>query len=204
MARASFAMLFIILQEEILYAIQLHPKGTVDFWLRRIKNVLVVDGYNAYDCFPLKQRCWVHLLREFKNYAKDNAEIEVQYNRLRMLYGTLKLLNEKPPDEEKIAKSRRALNDIATCLKTIKGARGLVTLIENGKDDWFTALYYEGVPLHNNHAERELRPIVLLRKTIGCYRNEKGKRWIDIVVSVLHTWKLRGMNLFQNLRAVIS
>ena len=93
------------------------------------------------------------------------------------------------------------MKDIVTCLKVIKGAKGLVTLIENGGNDWFTALYYEGVPLHNNHAERELRPIVLLRKTIGCYRNEKGKRWIDIVISVLHTWKLQGKNIFKNLVA---
>ena len=172
--------------------------------LKNFKNVIVVDGYNAYDCFPLKQRCWAHLLREFKNYAKDNNEIEVQYKRLKLLYERLKILNNKPPDEEQITKAKLELNDIVTCLRTIKGARRLVTLVENGKDSWFTALYHEGVLLDNNLAERELRPIVLLRKTIGCYRNEKGKRWIDIVVSVLHTWKLRGMNLFQNLKAVMG
>jgi len=179
-------------------------RENIEKLLKNFKNVIVVDGYNAYDIFPLKQRCWVHLLREFKDYARDNAEIEVQYKRLKQLYETLKLLNEKPPDEESIRKTKWMLKDIVACLKAIKSARGLATLIENGGDDWFTALYYEGVPLHNNHAERELRPIVLLRKTIGCYRNEKGKRWIDIVVSVLHTWKLRGMNIFQNLRAVLG
>ena len=87
-------------------------------------------------------------------------------------------------------------------IKTIKEAKGLVTLIENGGNDWFTALYYQGVPLDNNHAERELRPIVLLRKSIGCYRNEKGKKWIDNVVSVLHSWKLQGKNLFKNLNSI--
>ena len=111
----------------------------------------------------------------------------------------MKLLNEKPPDENEIAKVKWLLNDIVICLSVIKGASKLVTLIKNGGDDWFTALYYEGVPLTNNHAERELRPIVLLRKTIGCYRNEKGKAWIDNVVSMLHTWKLQGKNLFQTL-----
>ena len=116
-------------------------------------------------------------------------------------FDILKLLNVKPPDEKEINKAKWILKDIVTCLKVIKGAKGLVTLIENGGNDWFTALYYEGVPLHNNHAERELRPIVLLRKTIGCYRNEKGKRWIDIVISVLHTWKLQGKNIFKNLVA---
>ena len=94
------------------------------------------------------------------------------------------------------------LNDIIICLKPINKTKKLRTYIENGGADWFTALYYPGVPLHNNHAERELRSVVLLRKTIGCYRNWKGKRWIDVVLSTIHTWKLQGQNIFQNLRAI--
>ena len=186
----------------IFYAAMSRARENIKKLLPDFKGVIVVDGYNAYDEFPLKQRCWAHLIREFKDYTTDNKEIEVQYQRLKALYETLKVLNEKPSDEKEIRKAKWLLNDIVTCLKAIKGAKSLVTLIENGGDDWFTALYYEGVPLHNNHAERELRPIVLLRKIIGCYRNEKGKRWIDIVVSVLHTWRLRGLNLFQQLRLV--
>lgn len=186
----------------IFYAAMSRARENINKLLPNFKGVIVVDGYNAYDEFPLKQRCWAHLIREFKNYAKDNKEIEVQYRRLKVLYEILKLLNERPPDETEIQKSKWMLNDIVTCLKVIKGAKALVTLVENGGNDWFTALYYEGVPLHNNHAERELRPIVLLRKSIGCYRNEKGKRWIDIVVSVLHTWKLQGKNLFKSLSAI--
>jgi hypothetical protein len=170
--------------------------------IRNFKGVIVVDGYGGYDYYPLKQRCWAHLIREFKDYAKYDKEIEVQYLRLKRLYETLKVLNEKPPDETEIRKAKWMLNDIVTCLKNIKGTKSLRTYIENGGDDWFTALYYEGVPLHNNHAERELRSVVLLRKTIGCYRNWKGKRWIDVVVSTIHTWRLQGQNIFQNLRAV--
>lgn len=172
--------------------------------IRNFKGVIVVDGYGGYDYYSLKQRCWVHLIREFKDYSKDNNEIKVQYIRLKALYEILKILNSKAPDEKEIAKAKWMLGDIVTCLNTIKEASGLVTLIENGGNDWFTALYYEGVPLENNHAERELRPLVLLRKTIGCYRNWKGKRWIDIVVSVLHTWNLQGKNLFQQLCAYVA
>lgn len=167
--------------------------------LKNFNGVLVTDGYKVYDKFPLRQRCWSHLIREVKDYAKNNKEIEIQYQRLKKLYETLKELNTGPPDEKKIEKAKWTLKDIVTCLKVIRGAKSLATLIENGGDDWFTALYHEGVPLDNNHAERELRPIVLLRKTIGCYRNEKGKKWIDNVVSILHTWKLQRKNLFQQL-----
>ncbi|MCG2719927.1 MAG: IS66 family transposase [Nanoarchaeota archaeon] len=188
----------------ILSATMSRARINIQELLKNFKGIIVVDGYNAYDIFPLKQRCWSHLIREFKDYVKNNKEIETQYARLKALYETIKVLNTKPPDEKEIKKAKWILNDIVTCLKVIQGAKGLRTLIKNGGEDWFTALYYKGVPLDNNHAERELRPIVLLRKTIGCYRNEKGKRWIDIVVSVLHTWKLQGKNLFQNLRTIAA
>mgnify|MGYP001586786989 FL=1 len=170
--------------------------------LKNFNGIIITDGYNAYNEFPLRQRCWSHLIREAKDYAKDNKEIEIQYQRLKNLYETLKELNTKPPDEEKIAKAKWTLKDIITCLKAIREAKGLATLIENGGDDWFTALHHKGVPLDNNHAERELRPIVLLRKTIGCYRNEKGEKWINNVISLLHTWKLQGKNLFQQLSLI--
>ena len=186
----------------ILNAAKSRARINIQKLLKNFRGVVVVDGYNAYDIFPKKQRCWSHLIREFKDYSEKNEEIKIQYGRLKELYEILKVLNSKPPNEKEIANVKWTLNDIVTCLKVIKGAKGLVTLIENAGEDWFTALYYEGVPLHNNHAERELRPIVLLRKTIGCYRNEKGKRWIDIVVSVLHTWKLQRKNLFKSLKAI--
>lgn len=170
--------------------------------IRNFKGVIVVDGYGGYDFYPLKQRCWAHLIREFKELAKDNPKIDVQFRRLLILYEQLKILNEGPPIEEEIEKVKWMLGDILTCLKPIEGAKKIWTYIKNGGEDWFTALYYEGVPLHNNHAERELRSVVLLRKAIGCYRNWKGKRWIDVVISTIHTWKLQGQNIFQNLRVI--
>ena len=169
---------------------------------RNYEGIIVVDGYGGYNYYPLKQRCWVHLIREFKDLAKLDQEIDFQFRRLLILYEKLSELNTGPPNEKEIAKAKWDLADIITCLEPISGTRKLRKYITNGGDDWFTALYHEGVPLHNNHAERELRSVVLLRKTIGCYRNWKGKRWIDIVLSVLHTWKLQGQNIFQNLRAI--
>jgi transposase len=169
--------------------------------LGKFSGVIVTDGYVAYDDFKLRQRCWAHLLREFKEFSW-HPEIKVQYLRLIALYERMKILKAKPPTEDDIAAVAWMLNDIVTCLKTIKDARALVTLVENGGQHWFTAMHHPNVPFDNNLAERELRQVVLLRKTIGCYRNQKGKDWIDIVMSVLHSWALQGRNLFQGLRAL--
>lgn len=165
-------------------------------------GVIVTDGFNAYDEFPIRQRCWSHLLREFKDYAKKNDEIKVQYTRIKKLYEQMKELNAEPPDEVKIEQVKFVLQDIVTCLNAIKQGRKLATLIQNGGEDWFTALYHPGVPLENNHAERGLRHIVLHRKAMGCYRTDKGKNWIDIGISVLQSWRLQGKNVYQELCAV--
>jgi transposase len=169
--------------------------------IRNAKDIkLVVDGYKAYLEYII-QRCWPHLLREFKDNSKENKELKVQYTRIINLYDKLKKLNKGPPPEkEEIDKVKWELNDIVLCLKTIKGAESLATKIINGGDNWFTALYYEDMPLDNNLAERELRKVVLLRKTIGCIRTWKGKRWIEVVMSVIQTWKLQNLNIFNNLK----
>ena len=166
------------------------------------KGVIVTDGYNAYDSFPLRQRCWAHLIREFKKYAEKNLEVAVQYVRIKCIYKNMGELLGKSPSNEAIGKIKLEFQDIVTCLLAIQEGRKLATLLKNGGDDWFTALYHHGVPLENNHAERGLRHIVLHRKMMGCYRNEKGKRFIDIVVSMLQTWKLQKKNIFQELCAL--
>lgn len=176
-------------------------KDCITKLLPNYKGVVVRDGFTAYNQF-ITQRCWAHLLREFKELAKDYPEIDTQYKRIKLLYEQLKLLKEKPPNEAGITQAKWLLADIATCLNPIKQGRKLATYIKNGGDEWFTALYYKDIPLDNNLAERELRSVVLLRKVIGCYRNDKGKQWIDIVMSVLHTWKLQELNLFKQLCAV--
>ena len=166
------------------------------------KGVIVTDGYNAYDYFPLRQRCWAHLLREFKKYAEKNSEVDAQYTRIKDLYMIMKELHNGLPSAEAIEKIKAEFQDIVTCLSAIQQGRKLTTHLQNGGDDWFTALYYPNVPLDNNHAERGLRHIVLHRKMMGCYRNEKGKRFIDIVISTFQTWKLQKKNIFQELCAL--
>ena len=83
--------------------------------IRKFKGVIVVDGYGGYDYYKLKQRCWAHLIRDFKDLAKDDKEIDNQLRRLLILYETLKNLNTGPPIEKEITKAKWMLNDIVTC-----------------------------------------------------------------------------------------
>ena len=111
----------------------------------------------------------------------------------------MKAMLGKSPSEVAITKVKTEFADVITCLNAIRQGRKLAVHLKNGGKEWFTALYHLNVPLENNHAERGLRHIVLHRKMMGCYRNEKGKKFIDNVIAVLQTWKLQEKNIFREL-----
>ena len=60
------------------------------------------------------------------------------------------------------------------------------------RDQLFTFLDTPGVPPDNNHAERQIRPAVIMRKNQLCNRSERGADTQATLMSVYRTLKLRG------------
>ena len=87
---------------------------------------------------------------------------------------------------------------INTC-KSYKELKKFITKIENGFECWFTKLKYPEIELTNNRAERGLREIVVQRNITGTLRNERGTRIMQILISVIGTWKLQGLNTYEML-----
>jgi len=168
-------------------------------FLGKYTGVNVTDGYLGYADLVLRQRCWSHLIRDFKELAKKHNHMEVLYVRIKRLYSEIKVYTDDIPGEQTKEYFQFELDDIITCLNAHKSSRKLATLIKNGGEDWFTALDYPGVPFQNNLAERGLRRIVMHRKRMGCYRNDVGKNWINVCLSVMQTWRLQERNVFVNL-----
>lgn len=167
--------------------------------LARFSGVTISDGYLGYDDVALRQRCWSHLIREFEELTKKHKEAKVFLERIRELYKQLVIYTDDIPSAKVKDYLRFQLSDIVSCLDAITWGRKLANLIKNGGEDWFTAWDYPGVPFQNNLAERGLRRIVMHRKRMGCYRNEVGKNWINVCLSVMQTWRLQERNVLANL-----
>jgi len=60
------------------------------------------------------------------------------------------------------------------------------------RDYLFTFLDTPGVPPDNNHAERMIRPAVILRKNTLCNRSKAGAATQAVLMSIYRTLKLRG------------
>ena len=66
-------------------------------------------------------------------------------------------------------------------------------------DELLTFVEFEGVPSSNNHAEREVRPAVLMRKASYGNQSEVGARTRAVLMSVCRTLKNRGLDPLQTL-----
>jgi len=78
--------------------------------------------------------------------------------------------------------------------KEHKAAMKFGEKIENGLGHWFTAASHPEIELTNNSAERALREPVIQRKISGSLRSEDGAHALEVIMTLLATWKLRGQN----------
>ena len=67
----------------------------------------------------------------------------------------------------------------------------LLKRLRRHQDFVFAFLDYDYVPADNNHAEREIRPAVIMRKTCLCNRSVAGAVTQAILMSIYRTLKRR-------------
>jgi len=162
-------------------------------------GTVVCDGDKSFPNFTRKlQRCWTHLLRETDYLAEHVDEAKPLQKELHKLYGQLKAsLEDDPPPEERARLANNAKRRLRYWMKKRykdDDAKEFIQKVRNGFDHWFTFVTTPGVEPTNNRAERVLREHVVQRKIIGTLRNEKGTAIYEIMMTMLATWKLRGLN----------
>ena len=59
------------------------------------------------------------------------------------------------------------------------------------------------MPPDNNHAERQIRPAVIIRKNSLCNRSEQGPATQAILMSIYRTLKLRGHDPTKTIAAAL-
>jgi len=167
------------------------------------------DGWKSYITFTRKiQRCWAHLLREADYLAEHIDETKPLQKALRELYDQLKVvLEDDPPPEERAKLARNAKRRLNHWMKKSYGneeVKKFVKKIRNGANYWFTFVLHPEVEPTNNRAERALREHVVQRKIIGTFRNEKGTTIYETIMTMLATWKQRGLDPSQALAECLT
>jgi hypothetical protein len=76
-------------------------------------------------------------------------------------------------------------------------AKRFIGKVRNGFDHWFTFVLVPGLESTNNRAERALKEPVVQRKIIGTFRNGKGTWIYETMMTLLASWKQRGLNPYE-------
>ncbi len=97
----------------------------------------------------------------------------------------------------------RRIHEIAQRTYQANDARAVQGRIKHQGTNLLTALLYEAVPLMNNLAERNIRPMVIGRKISGGSRSVNGAETLAVNSSIVQTIKLRNQPIFSTLKAMI-
>ncbi len=173
------------------------------FFTEAYQGTLVSDFWAAYDSVFADdyQKCLPHLLRELLKVDDYNSDVEWadfsrQLKRLARDGMRLKKRKDFSPARyaSRIKLIHRRLCKLADETYADGDAARLGSRLSKYRDHLFTFLDTPGVPPDNNHAERQIRPAVIIRKNSLCNRSEQGAATQAILMSIYRTLKLRGLD----------
>jgi len=173
------------------------------FFKREFAGTLVSDFWGAYNAVVCahKQKCLPHLLRDLKrttHYHHPGGDWPAFAKALKRLIRDALRLSKR---RSKLSKKRfarrcerlkRRLHDLLAQPWEQKHARRLLKRLRRHENELFTFLEHPEVPADNNHAERMVRPAVIVRKNSYANGSEEGAKTQAVLMSVFRTLKQRG------------
>ena len=165
-------------------------------------GVLVSDFYAAYNHYPgLKQRCWVHLLRDIDDlkalYPQD-AGLTRWASAVKGVYTDAKEFNHTDARKRRLAQRRFEKRLLALCRPYLDDPSAvqhkLCRRIERFIKELLVFVVEHHVPPDNNAAERSLRHLVVSRKISGGTRSARGTDTKMALASLFGTWHAQHTN----------
>ncbi len=185
------------------------------FFIQEFDGTLVSDFWGAYNAVvcAFRQKCLAHLFRELEHtekYKSPGADWPEFAKKLRRLLGdAIRLWRRREELSAQTYASRRdrILRRLAELIDTPwkdANAKRLIKRFRRHQDELFTFLDQEGVPFDNNHAERTIRPAVIIRKNSHGNRSQQGADCQAVLMSVFRTLKQRGHDPIRTVTAALA
>ena len=180
---------------------------------KKFGGIIIADFLSAYNKIEAKakQRCLVHLLRELKKirerlpddkealrFAEKLETIIHEAREFVLRYQSKEITRQALKKGKK--RIQRLLDDLKLANPTHRVLRRLIQRLRRHKHELLTFMDYPGIDYHNNHAERQIRPNVLLRKIVFGNRSEKGILNHNCLMSIIQTVHLKKLDPLKALR----
>jgi DNA-directed RNA polymerase subunit N (RpoN/RPB10) len=184
----------------------------LEFMGETFSGTLITDFWPAYNRIACegRQYCLAHMFRELDRVDERNKSGEWKTFRkklMRIFADAMRLKKSDAADDAWESRYARVLDRLnILCGKTSRDAdvNRLSARVRKYSDGMFTFLIEENVDHTNNHAEREIRPAVIMRKVIQQNRSDRGAHTQEVLMSVFRTLKLRGHDPMKTVVSALS
>jgi transposase len=170
-------------------------KALVDNWA----GILVSDGYGAYrNWVNAQQACLAHLIRRATGLSQRHDPELAWFGRrtLAELQRLISWAHAPPTKGEASMWYARMVHLIARYRGRKDDGGRFARHLQKLMGDLWLFLLEDGVEPTNNRAERALRFAVIWRRLMQGTSSEKGDRWVERILSVKETCRLKGMSTF--------
>lgn len=175
-------------------------------------GTLVSDFYSAYAKMNCKkQKCLVHLLREFvqtgaksPEFAKSNfcRKSKRLIKEMLLLKGRWGQIDDKLY-ASRVQRLQARLNQLADADYDDPHARRIGKRMRKFRTELTAFLLEKDLDGTNNAAERAIRPVVVARKISGGSRSDNGAEAFAILASLLRTAGQQGQNLLATIKSLL-
>lgn len=164
-------------------------------------NALMTDAAGQFrDIALIQALCWVHEIRHYTNLNPMVPELQKILDnftdKVQAFYLRLKLYKDNPnqmgiktiqQEFEILFSTATKYDDLNKVIaQTKRRQNGLLAVLEN-----------PDLPLHNNHAEQQIRPYVIKRKIQFGTRSEEGRKSRDTFMSINMTCRKLGLSFYE-------
>jgi transposase len=167
--------------------------------VERWAGILVSDGYVVYrQWMHQRQTCVAHLIRRARGLS-ERKDPEVAWFGSRVLAELQRLVHwaHTPPTAGEVQTWYMRMVHLLTQYGGRQDEAGtFARTLEREMASLWTFVVEQGVEPTNNRAERALRFAVLWRKISQGSYNAKGDRWVERILSLRETCRLRGRPTF--------
>jgi predicted RecB family nuclease len=165
--------------------------AVVQEFLNTYKGVLISDFYAAYDSIKcVQQKCWVHLIRELNDdlyHSPFDAEFESFVLEVKNLFiPIMETVQKYGLKKWNLHKFQR---NVETFYKTVIVEKRYKSEIASKyqkrftryRDSLFTFLEHDGIPWHNNTAERTIRHVVKQQAISGNFHESVTHHYLSLL-----------------------
>ena len=176
-------------------------------------GVTVSDRWCGYEYLGRRQVCWAHLERNAQALTERGPDAKRVGDRVlafikemfRLWHRFLDGEITRPGLRNRVkALGGEMLRALPRMRQVPPVARTFINGLLKVEDALFTFTEVEGVEPTNNDAERAVRPAVLWRRSSQATRSERGRRFVERIMTVVSSLRSQGRSIFDFLRKLLD